>query len=157
MTREAMKPEEERVPLPEEPFAAVTVLPSLESMNEIALEAYRLRSSAMCPFCDRSFRDRDQLEKHNLMCTKTKPLHRAILTKDDWLGGVNRGETRRGTTSHVSCATCGRSFKHDYQLLKHRIACDANKPQQRRSFEAHMSSSALMTAFFMNGDTASKD
>ena len=139
-TREGMKTEEERVPLPEDPFAGLSELPSLEKMNEMALEVYRSRSSAVCPFCDRSFRDREQLGKHNIICTKTKPLHRmGLMEKAEPREHSAAKELRRGSSSqavllNVSCDTCGRTFKHHYQLQKHNIGCNSAKPLKRRSF-----------------------
>ena len=115
------------MPLPDDPLATFSDLPSLESMNEIALEAYRLRSSAVCPFCDRSFQDRGQLEKHNLMCTKTKPLHR--------ISSVDRSKNRLAVATEMSplCLHCGREFKLNQQLKKHLIVCTASKPMKRAS------------------------
>ena len=122
LTRESMKPEDERVPLPADPLAALAELPSLEKMNDIALEVYRSRSSAVCPFCDRSFRDRGQLEKHNIMCTATRPLRRISL--------VDRSSASEVETS-LLCSHCGRDFKLVHQLKKHHIICTASKPLRR--------------------------
>ena len=122
-TREGMKTDEERVPLPEDPFAGLSELPSLEKMNEMALEVYRSRSSAVCPFCDRSFRDRELLEKHNIICSEAKPLRKASL--------VGQCHNRQRSDDSHPCAFCGRTFKLSYQLDKHHIICTAEKPLRK--------------------------
>lgn len=68
---------ENRKELPPDPFLNLKEVISLEEMNKIALELYYSRSCAHCEHCGRKFRDKEQVHKHQNLCTAEHPLRRA--------------------------------------------------------------------------------
>lgn len=67
---------ENRKELPPDPFLNLTEVMSLEEMNKIALELYYSRSCAHCEHCGRKFKDKEQVLKHQNLCTAEAPLRR---------------------------------------------------------------------------------
>ena len=67
---------ENRKELPPDPFLNLREVISLEEMNKIALELYYSRSCAHCEHCGRKFKDKEQVHKHQNMCTAENPLKR---------------------------------------------------------------------------------